>query len=281
MTVTIQMMRILNRQKMPKKATSEQRSVLGIEYTLERKRIKRLHLYVKPPDGEVLVTAPLLMPDHEIESFIAGKVDWIRKHTARFRERPAQANMSLEYKTGEILYFWGVPYRLSVIEEAGREKGRMTIDPAPSFNVSDDELKSYCTIKHVVRFRDEAVRGSAVLTVPAGSTFEERERIVKRKYKEILEDEAEHILDFWSDRTGLKYSSWHSRYMKTRWGSLLVQDRRVCLNTRLAEKPEVCLIYIALHEIAHVKEANHGAGFKAILNEYMPCWRDAERILKS
>lgn len=275
------MMRILKKQKMPKIAKSEPRSVFGIEYTLERKRIKRLHLYVKPPDGEVLVTAPLMMSDYEIERFIADKADWIRKHTAKFRERPAQAKMSLEYKTGEILYFWGVPYRLTVVEEAGRKKGRMTIDPAPSFSVSDDELEGYCKIEHIVRFSDETVRGIVYLTVPAGSTFQERERIVKRKYKEILEGEAERILDFWSYRTGLRYSSWHSRYMKTRWGSLLVQDKRVCLNTRLAEKPEVCLIYIALHEIAHVKEANHGAGFKAILNKYMPCWRDAERILKS
>ena len=89
------------------------------------------------------------------------------------------------------------------------------------------------------------------------------------------------MLKFWSDKTGLQFSEWHSRYMKSRWGSLSVKDRRVCLNTRLAEKPEACLIYVALHEIAHVKEANHGPRFKAILDKYMPDWRAAEKLLKS
>ena len=88
------------------------------------------------------------------------------------------------------------------------------------------------------------------------------------------------ILDFWSDKTGLRYASWHSRFMKSRWGSLTIQDRKVCLNIRLAEKPEICLMYVALHEVAHVKEANHGPRFKAILTENMPSWREAEKILK-
>ena len=69
--------------------------------------------------------------------------------------------------------------------------------------------------------------------------------------------------------------------MKTRWGSLSIRNRRVDLNTRLAEKPEICLLYVALHEVAHVKAADHGPVFKAILTEYMPSWRGAEKILKS
>ena len=118
------------------------------------------------------------------------------------------------------------------------------------------------------------------MTVPPGTTFEQREQLVKKKNKELLEKEAGRVLAFWSEQTGLGFSTWSTRYMTTRWGSLTVKERRVHLNTRLAEKPEICLIYVALHEIAHVKEANHGPRFKAILDKYMPDWREAERILK-
>ena len=268
------------------KSKTEQRVIDGISYRLERKRITRLHLYIKPPDGSVLVTAPFLIPQREIDSFIRDRADWIRKHVQRFSERPLQSKMALEYETGETLYFWGKPYTLRVISEKGRTRGKVDLRPEPSFDVTDEELEDFVAQSFGMlkpgwtAFDDAEEPGEVILTVPEGSTAAQRESIVRRKYKALLEEEAGRILDFWSDKTGLRYASWHSRLMKSRWGSLTIQDRKVCLTTRLAEKPEICLIYVALHEVAHVKEANHGPRFKAILTEHMPSWREAEKILK-
>ena len=258
--------------------------IAGIECTVERKNTRRLHIYVKPPDGEVLVTAPFLYTEREIISFVENKADWIRKHRDRFRAKPSQARMALVYVTGETLYFWGMPYSLTVTEDSSVKRGKLTLDPEPVFNVNDEELcrtdmVSYLSEKN--RYTEADRRGNAILLMPLGSTHEQREKLVKKTYKKLLEMEAGRVLKFWSDKTGLQFSEWHSRYMKSRWGSLSVKDRRVCLNTRLAEKPEACLIYVALHEIAHVKEANHGPRFKAILDKYMPDWRAAEKLLKS
>ena len=277
------LMKNLLRNRKKKTASKEKRSVSGISYTLERKQITRLHLYVKPPYGEVLVTAPVTYTDSEIESFIISKADWIRKHAEKFRERPAQAKMALRYESGEVMYFWGKPYVLTVIEEPERKRSRLVLDPEPEFGVSREDLIEYTKayrLKNMDPMPENDERGFAVLYVPFGSTEEQRASTVKKVYKDLLEHEAGKVLRFWSDWTGLNYSSWHSRYMKTRWGSLAIKDRRVTLNTRLAEKPPECLIYVALHEVAHVKEANHGPGFKKILDENMPSWRDVERILK-
>ena len=268
------------------KSRNESREIDGISYVLERKRITRVHLYIKPPDGSVLVTAPLMFSQNEIDSFIRSKAEWIRKHVAKFGERPLQSRLALRYETGEILYFWGRPYKLTVINEKGRSRGKIVVIPAPSIDVPDKDLedfaeKSLSGLKKNWTLPDDGTDpGEVILTMPEGSTFSQRESIVRRQYKALLEKEAERILDFWSMKTGLKYSSWHSRFMKSRWGSLTVRDRKVCLNTRLAEKPAICLIYVALHEVAHVKEANHGPGFKAILTANMPSWREAEKILK-
>lgn len=253
----------------------------GIRYLLERKRITRMHMYVRPPEGEVLVTAPVGYPLHEIESFVSGKADWIRKHQAKMREKPLQNRLALRYETGETLYFWGKPYRLEVISEEGRSRSRMDMYPAPSFGVSREDIARYRYLKDADPEPEDMEEGKVILIVPSGSSFEDRERAVKRKYREILEKEAGWVLDFWCRETGLSISSWHSRYMKTRWGSLSIRNRRVDLNTRLAEKPEICLIYVAFHEVAHVKVADHGPRFKAILTEYMPSWRGAEKILKN
>ena len=265
--------------------------IAGIDCTVERKNTRRLHIYVKPPYGEVLVTAPLLYTEREIKSFVTSKADWIRKHQDRMRQRSLQARMALEYVTGDILYFWGKPYELTVMEDGSVRRGKLLLDPEPVFEVSDAGLIGFRkagsmsfdmdTRGKIPAGNDNRCSGHAELIVPPGSTREQREQLVKKKYKELLEKEAGRVLVFWEGQTGLKYSEWHSRYMKTRWGSLSVKNRRVCLNTRLAEKPEACLVYVALHEIAHIEEANHGPRFKAILNRYMPDWREAERMLKN
>ena len=283
--------------KMPRKRKTVRResgNTEGIDYILERKSISGMHLYIKPPDGSILVTAPFQVSDEEVEAFVRSKAGWIVKHRKRFTERPAQARMASRYVTGETLFFWGRPYRLIVREEEGRTRTAIYLDPEPVFSVSDQDLENYSSGVCVKPDLPEPEGPGAdertmpepggtctvTLEVPHASTFEQRRDAVKRLYKMLLDREAERVLTFWSHKTGLRYSSWHSRYMKSRWGSLSIRDKRVCLNTRLAEKPEICLIYVALHEIAHVKVPNHGPEFKKVLSDNMPSWRMAEKILK-
>ena len=46
------------------------------------------------------------------------------------------------------------------------------------------------------------------------------------------------------------------------------------LNTLLACWPEKCLEYIVVHELAHLHEANHSPHFHAIVERYLPEWRE-------
>lgn len=290
-------MKLKNREKNPlimrsrsgKTVSVEHREFLGIPFVLERKVIRRIHMYVMPPDGSVLITAPVLCPLSDIEDFVRDRENWISKHRRKYMERPAQARDCLEYRTGEILYFWGRPYRLDVTEEEGRVRGRAEAVPYPVSGLSDNDLELLTVLgpeeAGIIAggestADDKEVCGTVKLVVPKGAPKEYRERLIRELYRKVMEPEAERTLTFWSGKTGLRFSSWHSRFMKSRWGSLSVQKNRVCLNTRLAEKPEICLVYIALHEIAHVKEANHGPAFKAILSRYMPSWRYAVKLLK-
>ena len=58
-----------------------------ISIDIKRKRIKNLHIYVRPPEGSVLVTAPYRTTDAAIRQFITERIDWIRKSQARVREQ--------------------------------------------------------------------------------------------------------------------------------------------------------------------------------------------------
>ena len=58
--------------------------VAGIDIQINRKKIKNMHLYVKPPDGAVSVSAPLNMKDDAIERFVRTKVSWIKTQQAKY-----------------------------------------------------------------------------------------------------------------------------------------------------------------------------------------------------
>ena len=47
----------------------------------------------------------------------------------------------------------------------------------------------------------------------------------------------------------------------------------------LARRPLVCLDYVLLHELAHLQVPNHGNEFTALLDRYMPNWRDVRALL--
>jgi len=67
--------------------------------------------------------------------------------------------------------------------------------------------------------------------------------------------------------------------MTTRWGTCNANTKRIWLNLQLAKKPIECLEYVILHELAHMRIKNHDKDFIAILDEYMPYWKDVRKRL--
>ena len=61
----------------------------GLEAELTRKRIKRMNMRIKEPDGRIVISAPYLVPDKEVIRFVRSRRDWIDKNAARVRARSA------------------------------------------------------------------------------------------------------------------------------------------------------------------------------------------------
>ena len=47
----------------------------------------------------------------------------------------------------------------------------------------------------------------------------------------------------------------------------------------LIKKPIVCIEYVALHEIAHLRHPNHSKDFYYHIERYMPDYRKREKLL--
>jgi hypothetical protein len=219
--------------------------VSGLMIEVSRKDVKTLRLYVKPPDGKVTVSAPFTMTNEAIELFIHSKVDWIKHHVQKFSKQQSQTKQ--KYVSGETFYVWGEEYNLQV-KKGGKN----------SIVLSDD---------------------TAVFTVRRGSSYDQREKYVRKWYRNLLEIEVERLLPKWEKKTGLKAEGWQTRYMTSRWGSCKIKQRKICLNIQLAKRPVLCLEYILLHELIHFVEKGHNQRFKSLLDKHMPEWRKVKPLL--
>lgn len=71
------------------------------------------------------------------------------------------------------------------------------------------------------------------------------------------------------------------RNQRTLWGSCSRRDGSVSLNWRLVRMPESVRDYILLHELAHLRHANHSRQFWRLLDSMCPWHREANHWLRA
>lgn len=227
--------------------TLMQLNIDGIPIEVQKKNIRNAHLYVKPPLGKVHISAPLLMSKKSIEMFAQTNIEWIKKHVKKYENQPSF--IKRQYVSGESFYIWGKKYILEFVPSAYN-----------NFELKDDKC---------------------ILSMPQSSSVLQREKYIREQYRNLLKIEVERLLPKWEKLTGLHCNEWRTKYMETRWGTCNTQKNRIWFNIQLAQKNIECLEYIILHELAHTKVSNHGKDFKAILNTFMPNWKEIQKELNT
>lgn len=220
--------------------------VSGIPIDVQKKNIKNMHLQVKPPEGYVVISAPLSMSDKAIEVYARTNLSWIKKQIEKFREQPRCAKR--QYVSGETMYIWGKQYFLTFVPDAQKN----------SFEIVGNKVH--------LHMRDD-------------SSVKQRESYVREQYRLMLKSEIERLLPKWEQITGLHCNSWQTKYMVTRWGTCNTEKKRLWFNLQLAQKPVECLEYVILHELVHLRERTHNAVFISYMDLYMQNWREFRKQL--
>ena len=213
-----------------------------------QKDIKNVYLSVYPPAGRVRITAPEHMNLDAIRVFAASKIAWIQKQQSKLRDQERETFR--EYLDRESHYIWGKRYLLKIVEADG----------APAV-----ELKAR---KMILRIRP-------------GASAEAREAVVSKWYREQLKVAISDLLTKWEPIIGVRVERFFVQKMKTKWGSCNPNRRSIRLNTDLAKKPKFCLEYILVHELTHLLEKTHNYRFTALMDQFMPQWRDYREMLNT
>lgn len=209
------------------------------------KRVKRLNLRVYPPDGRVRLTVPRGTPAPVIRATVTERAEWILAHQERFRALP-QPESTL-YITGETHYVDGSPTTLDL--QIGSTKG---------VRLDGRELSLMATPQC-----DRAAR----------------EARLEAWYRRRLQTALPELVSHWSAAMGLPVPEYRVKRMSTRWGSCNPRARRIWLNLVLARRRPELLEYVVVHELAHLRVANHGPDFKALMTRHLPNWRALDREL--
>ena len=204
------------------------------------KDIKNIHLSVNPPDGHVRISAPARMSLDAVRVFAISKIGWIRKQQQKMREQDRETPR--EYLERESHYVWGRRHLLTIKE----------VEVAP-----------------VVRRRP----GKLILQVRPGADEKTRQAVLDDFYRELIKHEAPAIIAKWEPVLGVQVNRLFVQHMKTKWGSCNPLASTIRLNTDLAKKPMECLEYIVAHEMVHLLEPTHNSKFVALMDRFMPLWR--------
>lgn len=219
-------------------------SAIPIEVTL--KKIKNLHLSVSPPGGRVRISAPAWMDLETIRAFAVSRLGWIQAQRAKFQGQARETPR--EYLERESHFVWGRRCLLHLVETA----------EAPSVELQANTL---------------------VLRIRPGTGTAHKAALLEDWYRRQLRQAVPGLLATWEPRMGVKVERFFVQRMKTRWGTCNPTRRTIRLNTELARKPIECLEYVVVHELAHLLERSHNARFTALLDRFLPNWKQRKAEL--
>jgi predicted metal-dependent hydrolase len=217
---------------------------INIEVT--QKDIKNVHLSVYPPFGKVKIAAPTRMDIDTIRIYAITKLSWIRKQQIKIKSQKREAPR--EYLSKESHYYLGKRYLLKVTEHHA----------APMVKLKHNTIEMY---------------------IRPDTNTAKRKEILDEWYRVKLKSMIPVIISKWQPIMLVEVKEFGVKKMKTKWGTCNIAAQRIWLNLELAKKPSSCLEYIVVHEMTHLLVRNHNSKFVALMNKFMPNWKEVKEDL--
>jgi len=206
----------------------------------ENARATRMTLRIEPGGKALKLTIPKGLPAREIDEFLTRHHGWLMTRLARVEDAGPLTH------NGKIT-IRGVDHR---IELTGKLRGlaeETEIDGTRTLLVSG-------LPEHVGRRVSDHLK-----------------RVAKRELEAYVET---HAAALGRPVRGISYKD-----TKSRWGSC-TSEGNLSFSWRIAMAPDFVIDYLAAHEVAHLKEMNHGPEFWATCKALCPRTNEGKRWLK-
>jgi predicted metal-dependent hydrolase len=219
-----------------------------MEFTVVRRERKTLEIAVEP-DTTVVVAAPRNASMEAIVEKVNRRAAWVQRQQ-RFFSQYLPRTPERRFVAGETHLYLGRQYRLKVVPHT-----------QPSVKLT----RGFFVVQSREPGRAERTRElvEGWYRARAHAKFAERLEVSVARFAEPERFRPRGLI---------------VRRMRQRWGSLSPSSR-LLLNRRLIEAPVDAIDYVITHELCHIAEPHHGAGFFALLDRILPDWpRRKERL---
>jgi predicted metal-dependent hydrolase len=211
-------------------------------------RVRRRSIgFVVDGDG-LTVRAPTRVGLREIDAAVREKRRWIVARLAEQRERAARvAAARIVWRDGATIDYLGAP--LAIVLDPGRLLGA----------------------EHAALI--EGVPPTDAHRLLVGLPRDAGEERIRDAVQSWLQREARRVFAaraaHFAERLGVRVTRLALSSAATRWGSASA-DGSVRLHWRLIEHPLATIDYVVAHELAHLREMNHGPRFWKIVGSVVP-----------
>lgn len=216
-----------------------------VPYTIHRRQRRRLSLSIDHRGLRVL--GPMRLTSREVERLIHEHASWVVSKLDAWRDRRLQRCWAIDHDTH--LPYLGMPLQIQLQHHALR-KPRLTLRDTALMLTTDNALDTARNHRALLLW----LRERALLC------FQER-------------------VAHYATRLDVPTPPLALSQAKTRWGSCNHRGQ-IRLNWRLIHLPLPLIDYVVAHELAHLKEMNHGPRFWAHVESIYPDWRAARKALR-
>jgi len=241
-------------------------SIEGRRIAFRLARVRRRSIgFVVDADG-LTVRAPKWVPLRDIDEAVREKQRWILARFAEQRERAARAAANrVVWRDGAAIDYLGEPLTIVVAPSGVRGSGETALVPlaaaAPASN--GNILSARHLLVALPRDAGEAQIRDAV------------QSWLQREARRVFAERAAH----YAERLGVRVKRLSLSSAATRWGSANANGS-VRLHWRLIQHPLATIDYVVAHELAHLREMNHGPRFWAVVRSVVPDYEEARARLR-
>lgn len=210
------------------------------EYLIERKKTSTIK-YKVYPDLTIKVIVPESMPFNDIQFRVNNRKTWIRQQIEFYNKN--KIDVVSQYKSGTTIKYLGKQYRLKIIQ---------------------NEMNSIKLVGRFLEVRIKKIDARLIETMidewyrtHAAIYFN---RMVEKSLKKVA-------------KYGISSPILSVRKMKSRWGSCIQNKNRIILNLNLIKEKSQFIEYVIMHELCHLKYANHNKQFYTFISIVMPDWQ--------
>ena len=204
-------------------------------------------------DAQLVVRAPKYTPDFVIKIAVQKRAEWIQKNQEKMREKikNSPTGGKKRFVDNEKFLVLGQIYKLKVV-------GNL----------------------HTPLVLDEQTGEFLLEVIFPHNEKKARELFVKWYKHRALEVILPCVGKFARKYNLHQYNKIRVMDAYTRWGSCS-SEGNLNFSWRLVMAPQEVIDYVVIHEMAHLKERNHGAEFWALVGKMCPNYKEHKKWLKN